>query len=112
MKHPNSVNGTFKLSQSTTRTNTSDIGTIAARFVSMYSQTSITKRDPARKTGKNELESKVSKIQLVPLKNLYSRADKYPFTVLKKGKTAVSKPICNGKFIGLYAPTIDVKRDV
>ena len=70
MKHPRSVKGTFKLNQSTTSTRTSEIGTIAARFVSMYSHTSITKRDPARKRGKNELERRVRSIQLVPLKNL------------------------------------------
>ena len=92
-KQPNIVSGTFRQSHSTVNTSTSDMGTIEALFVSIYSQMSITNREPARKIGKNALEQIESKIQLVPLKNLYMRAAKYPFTALKKGKTAVSKLI-------------------
>lgn len=55
--------GTFKLNQSTKRTKTSDMGTIAALFVSIYSQTSIIKREPAKNTGRNELDRNVRSIQ-------------------------------------------------
>ena len=70
MKEPKRVNGTFRHNQSTASTNTSDMGTIEALFVSMYSQMSITKRVLARNMGKKELEKRESKIQFVPLKNL------------------------------------------
>jgi hypothetical protein len=70
IKQPKSVSGTFKLSQSTAKTKTSEIGTIAARFVSIYSHMSITNKALARKNGRKELDIRVSKIQCVPLKNL------------------------------------------
>lgn len=68
--------GTFITSHKTANTNTSENGIIDALLVSINSQISITNNVPAMKIGKKVLVHIDSRIQLVPLKNLYIRAAK------------------------------------
>ncbi len=62
-KAPSIVIGTLRLSQSKTRINKSEMGTIVARLVSMYSQMSITKSVLAKNAGSRALEQIESRIQ-------------------------------------------------